>query len=180
MYRRKLMTRKIICLVLIFGMSISLGGCNFTTTEGDKVQSLMLEIGLEKTRYQFGDTIPVSVKLINAGDSDIVINKRMAVNVSGAPKSLREITFNVTGPSGEYIPFTTKINVRRTTAEDLIILSPGETIEKVYNINKLYDIKNVGVYSISAVYQNSIGTDQSDLTWKDKVISNTTTFEIIP
>jgi hypothetical protein len=179
-YQRKFMKNKLILLLLVFLISISLIGCNLATIKGDEVESLMLETNVEKTKYQSSDPILVSVKLTNTGDNDVVINQRMAINYSSAPKSLREITFTVTGPSGENIPFTAKTNVRRVKTEDLVVLSPGETIEKVYDINLFYNIKNTGVYSISAIYQNSIEIDKNDLTWKDKVISNTTTFEVVP
>jgi len=142
--------------------------------------NLGLQINLQRSTYRLGSTIPVSVSLKNTGDINLLINSRMAVNFLGAPESLRDITFNITDPLGKIVPFTARVNTRSLTAKDIAILSPGEMIDKIYNIDELYDISNVGSYEISVTYQNTTAIDDYKTVWKGEITSTSLTIEIIP
>jgi hypothetical protein len=97
-----------------------------------------------------------------------------------APKEVRDITFAMMGPSGEIIP-AFRIQMSPLTPEDFVTLSPGETIEKTLNIQRIYHPTDIGLYSLSAVYQNVMDPGLfSKKAWKGEITSNEVTFEITP
>jgi len=174
------MKNKSIYLMIILGIIIFIGVYSLIISRGRRMPSLELQISLQKSTYRLGSTIPVSVSLKNTGDINLLINSRMAVNFLGAPESLRDITFNITDPVGKTVPFTARVNTRSLTAKDIAILSPGELINKLYNLDELYDISSIGSYEISVTYQNTTTIDDYETVWKGEITSNTLTIEIIP
>lgn len=174
------MTNKFIFLGLMLIASISLIGYSLISHKGGKVEKLELEIEMEKLVYPSNSSIPILIRLKNTGNTNIVVNGRMSVNHLGAPKGLQDIAFSVTDPLGEPVAFKASVKISPTDTEDLVILSPGETIEKRDYIETLYDLHIIGSYSIYAIYQNVIESDGNNSTWKGEITSNTVIFEITP
>lgn len=153
------------------------------TSQGDNMVELKLILSLDKTIYQPNEAVSALISLKNVGNKDLVVNRRMTVNFSAAPNKFRDISFTITGPSGETVPFAARINARPPTEKDFVSLSPGETIETTINIQRLHHMTDIGPYSVSAVYQNVMDPTSFPLhksAWKGEITSNVVVFEIVP
>jgi hypothetical protein len=177
-----MMRTRVIVWVFLFAVNFTLGSCNLHLGEMGEAEmnKLSLTLSLSKSTYQLGEDIHASIRLKNIGSEDVVVNKRMALNFFAAPEELRDITFIITGATGETIPFSARVYVRPITPNDFIVLAPGESIDSSYNIGKMYDLKKSGSFIIYAVYQNVINTGNNAKAWKGELTSNSERLEIIP
>lgn len=157
-------------ILIISYISISL--------KGNRTEKLELEIMLGKSTYRSTSSIPIYIKLKNTGETKILVNGRMAVNYYNAPTALRDITFVLIGPDGEPVSFKAAVNIHPPREEDIVILLPQKTIERIDDIGALYDMHKIGSYTIYAIYQNSFEADHNPSTWKGEIISNSLSFEI--
>ena len=174
------MKNKYIYLALALITVVSITFYYIMSSWNDQMKKLILEIEMDKSTNQFNNPIFVIVRLKNLGDDPVTVNGRMSVNYPNAPDALRDITFIVTDPNGEPVSFKASVNIRPPEKEDILVLSPGEMIEKKYNIVILYSIEEIGSYSAYAIYHNSFETDHNILTWKGELPSNIVRFEVTP
>jgi hypothetical protein len=163
-------------LILVF-VGMIVGFSLIVRKQGERT-SLTLEISSQGSKYQLGVKIPVLVHITNTGYFNVDINRRMVVNFSGSPNSLRDVTFIIKKPSGETIPFLARVNVRPVREEAVITLAPGETVSKAYDLGELYDLSQTGFYEITAIYQNPSEIGENDKVWKGELKSNTLIIEI--
>lgn len=148
------------------------------SSKGDRTERLELEIMLDKLAYRSNSPIPIYIKLKNTGETKVLVNGRMAVNYFNAPTALRDITFVLIGPDGEPVSFKAAVNIRPPREEDIVILLPQKTIERIDDIQTLYDMHKIGSYTIYAIYQNTFEADRNPSTWKGEITSNSIGFEI--
>lgn len=170
--------RLIFLTIFLFVVVLITSKLGENTSEGDNMVDLKLILSLDKTIYQPNEKIRASISLKNVGNDELIVNRRMTLNFSAAPSKFRDISFTITGPSGKTIPFTARVNVRALTEKDFVSLSPGETIDVSYDIERMYDLQHVGSYSIFAVYQNTINPETEKPAWQGEITSNVVIFEI--
>ncbi len=172
------MKSKLIYSAILFIINTSLVGCgiNVNTSLDDKTPELLLTLSFDKVVYQFGDKIRASISLENTGDEGVLINKRMAINSIGP----REITLVIIGPAEEKVPSTAFISVRTLELEDFGTLASGENITVSEDIEGNYYFQAGKVYSVFAVYQNTLDPDKYTTAWKGELKSNVVVFEITP
>lgn len=171
-----------IFLVLLMVFVSAPASCTLHSNESgrDEMAELTLTLSMDKSTYRLGESMRVSTSLQNTGDKDVIIHNRMALNSPNAPELVRDITYIIMGPTGERVPFLARVSVRPTNTDDFIVLSPGETIEQSYNIDEFYYIRDIGSYTIFAVYQNMLDSDNNIPIWKGELTSNSEMFEITP
>jgi hypothetical protein len=168
--------------LIIIVIALSVVGCRLIdgSSKGSQMDKLTLSINADKSIYQLGEAVRVSVILTNSGGVDILVNKRMALNFPDAPKTARDLSFTIEGPLGKLAPFIARVNVRPTRPNDFILLSPDETVEIFYDIESLYYLEDIGSYSIFAIYQNALDPDEITNAWKGELKSNVIVFEVVP
>jgi len=165
----------LIIVVILIGYQL---GMDLPT--GDKTTDLTIALRMDKTNYKPGEPIRALMTLKNAGSKDIVVKQRVAVNLPGMPGEVRDIVFMIKGPLGDVHP-SFRVTVRHLLPEDFVVLSPGETIEKSFDIQKIYDLTDIGPYSVSVVYQNAQDPGPFHRrAWKGEITSNVVDFEIVP
>jgi hypothetical protein len=92
--------------------------------------------------------------LINASDRPVWVNRRMLVGLPGASDGRREIWLDVTGPSGA-VDFRCKVDALGSRAEDYIVLFPGQSVGREYDLAQCYILDNHRKYSVTAHFQDS-------------------------
>ena len=118
-----------------------------------------------------------TIRLVNAGDAAIIVNKRFALNYSDAAAYECEIKLMIHNPAGDELPFTSRVNIGDPADRHFAELGPGQSLAREYALERTYDVSAPGRYTIQALYQNQ--TDPSiGPAWKGELTSNTVTFEV--
>ena len=135
----------------------------------------------EKTEYDPKEAISIEFKLKNTGRSPIYVNKRFHVNTEDKPPAAREVSFQVTGPSGEKLPDKVFYDTGFPKTDYFVLLDPGGEVglERSKNLQAYFDFSEAGKYKIIAVYQNVYGPEIGLDAFKDELKSKAVTIEII-
>ena len=72
--------------------------------------ALSLTLSVEKDSYIAGETVFAKLELRNIGTESVLVNRRMALDSPFAPSRFREVTFGVSGPTGESLDFALLVN----------------------------------------------------------------------
>ncbi len=181
------MNRRIPLFLLL--ISVLIGACDLTIPPDNystQNQALELTLRFEQTTYYVSEPVVAVVTLRNIGKEAILINSRMAMDLPYRPSPIREIAFKVTTPSGENYWPSVKINNWFVQSSDFVALSPGDYMEKNYNLSaSSYEFIEGGVYRVVANYQNNIDPsyidpDDTRIAWKGELNSNEVFLTIIP
>jgi hypothetical protein len=146
-------------------------------------EELELAIELEKSVYRLDEQIFCKITLTNRGSESLAVNRRLLVNTPHAPPPYREITFDVLSPSENPVQFGTKINVGSPGEEDIIVLEPGSSVDRTYELTKDFDFDELGEYTVQATYENQsdLGRGPGDRkggVWIGRLESNILNFQI--
>lgn len=136
-----------------------------------------LTLELSKNTYKSGEPITGMLTLRNAGESEILVNGRMAPNEQTAPERLRDIVFSIRGPVGEFLIPKILINMRAPRDTDFVLLTPGESIEKEIGLDEIYAFAQPGTYSVQAIYLN-VSDPEVAVAWKGQLSSNVVTIRL--
>ena len=100
-----------------------------------------------------GDSLPVSVSIINKGTRPLLVNGRLAVGYED--NITREIFVSLYDSTGAKIDIVSKIDYNREYAaiSDYVILSPEQSIETQFDLMQWYPIDKLGNYSFFIHYQ---------------------------
>ena len=115
------------------------------------------------------------LNLMSVSQKEVLINKRFTIGSSADPS---EVELIINDKNGKYFLFAPMVNIRPITDKDLILLKPGEFIEKEYKIKRLvldYGLV-AGHYTVKAVYKNKYWQDKG--VFSDTLISNLENLEI--
>ncbi len=125
-----------------------------------------------KAAYKAGEAVIVTVMLSNQSQVPILINGRMLFNRYPNPG---EISFNIEGPKKQTYPLLKIISPQEITPTDLIVLQPGETLEREVDLSLMYGVRYRGRYRIQVLYYNSIDLEKDKLrTWRGSLASDPT------
>lgn len=153
-------------------LSLLNAGCSLLNSGSQRTSDPTITLTLDKADYSSGEAIQATLFLRNATNESLLVNKRMAVNLPSAPDAVREVSFLISGPSGQELPLNARINVRLPTEDDFSILSPGQTVQQTRELQSLYSFEESGQYSIYAVYQNMEDPPSGAEAWKGEITSN--------
>ena len=118
---------------------------------------LDFEISLAGDEFTPEMPILLTMTLQNVSGSDVVVNKRLAVNDVAAPALAREVLLQVVHlPSGDEAPFGLDIKSRLPLAEDFTQLAPGETAVNTADIGELHVLASGGDYEVCGTYENTL------------------------
>jgi hypothetical protein len=160
--------------VLLVGLAVAsiTAGCRLDEGTRQDEGDLVLTLSFNADEYAGDAPIRALVRLENTGGESALVNARMALNSSAAPKELREIVFIVLGPSGSEVPLGARINLRPPGESEFTVLAPGAAVQREYSLREFYSFDQPGPYTISAVYQNSSEPPSGDDAWKGELQSN--------
>lgn len=137
---------------------------------------LRLEVAVEPPAAPAGVAVIARIRLINAGDRDLVVNGRLAWNVPSAPPRVRDLTFRIDGPPQESV---IAVNVRMgdPRAEDFAALAAGEAIAKEIEVTRYVALDTPGTYAITALYTNVHRGPGPEPAWTGELQSRPVHFE---
>jgi hypothetical protein len=174
-------------IYLLAGLSILLIGMSSCSVSdsSNKTQSaefnesdLSLALELDKDVYEKKEAILAVLSLVNQGESEFVINSRMAVNNSLTPEIVRDLEFIIMSPSGQKAELKVKVNVVPLGDDDFTPLQPGSSIQMEYDLEDFYLLNETGAYSVFAIYENQFDPNNNYSAWKGQIESNKLQFEI--
>lgn len=156
--------------------------CNSSTVyepvQTNTVSALELNLSLDKKYYISTDTINATITLINLSSGDVLVNSRMALNSSAAPAFVREISLYISTPSRQETPFTARVHPVYLNDGFFIFLNPQSFVSVSYDIERLYDLGEIGDYSVFAVYENQANPENGLNAWMGTINSNLVEFTL--
>ena len=149
--------------------------------DAKQIPGLELSIFFDKNEYKPGEAIYINFKLKNSGNEPIYVNKRFYLNSESSKPEDREVFLQITGPSGEKLPYKASYDTGFPKTDYFVLLEPKEevTSERKKNLKAYFDLKAPGEYSIIAIYQNIYGEEIGADAFKDKIISKPATIKIV-
>ncbi len=118
---------------------------------------------LDKTEYTAEEPINFTFALKNQGSSKnpIYVNKRFYFGSEEAPKNQKEVYVTITAPSGEKLPYKFPYETGYPKTDYFTLLEPGQEVKAEYprNLRGNFEFKEEGVYTVTAVYQNTFGRE---------------------
>lgn len=169
----------IIVILLTSGCvnSSSIGESEVTIYDHSDSAGLLFEITLDEQRYHVHDEIKVKMRLENVGSSPILVNSNIVIS-GYEPDEETTVYFEIKNPSGIILPFDNIIRWVRTEPFEFILLNPNEEVILMGRLDGYYDLDEIGLYTIKAIYRNTIDHPDGRPAWKGTVESNVTTWEI--
>jgi len=132
---------------------------------------------LDQSAYRAPAQPRATIRLANAGDAAVIVNKRFALNYSDAASYECEIKLMIHTSAGDELPFAARVNIGDPADRHFTELAPGQSLAREYALERTYDVSAPGRYTIQALYQNQ--TDPSiGPAWKGELMSNTIAFEV--
>jgi hypothetical protein len=118
--------------------------------------NLELTISVPKEQFAAGEPIPVAVSLRNVSADGVMVNARLAANDTAVPGPLRDLTFQITKPSGAQASFNWDIRIGYPHIGDFVVLAADEVVERTIQIDDLYALDEPGMYEVCAMYENAM------------------------
>lgn len=142
---------------------------------------LQFSVILDKTEYLADEPVNATLLLKNTGDLSVMVNKRFYISAQEADKNQKDVYFILTSPSGENLPCKYFYETGYPKTEYFKLLAPGEEVksENPRNLKGFFEIKEPGVYQLSAIYENVFGAEIGLDTFKDKLVSKTIKFTVV-
>lgn len=122
----------------------------------------------DKTEYTAEEPINLAFALKNQGSSSsskkknpIYVNKRFYFGSEEAPRNQKEVHVTITAPSGEKLPYKFPYEAGYPKTDYFTLLEPGQEVKAEYprNLRGNFEFKEEGVYTVTAVYQNTFGRE---------------------
>ena len=138
---------------------------------------LRLGLHMEQATYEAEGPVDVRMTLENVSALEIVVNRRLLVNLAIGP---HEIFFVITDPDGERLPFQAHIRDSFESRE-FMLLYPREYFGRTYNLARSHFFEKNGEYTAVAYYENAQDTPEETglaAAWKGRLKSNTVKFTI--
>ncbi len=164
--------------VLAFSTLALTGALTFLAACGgdDDVAEATIEVSLEvaESTVQLGEPINLTVRLTNTGSDPATVAKPFF--------SPNLVFFQVTDSEGEALLFDGPYAKLRPFHEnDFIELEPRASVEKSFDLAKLYEIDKVGSFTVVAKYKNSDDGGQAGLSafTTGGLPSNSITIEVV-
>lgn len=139
---------------------------------------LELTLSFDQASYAVGTPIAARVTLRNAGPEPALVNTRLALNRSSAPRDFRDVSLVITTASGDRLDFLPKVNIGTPKDSYFKSLAPGEAVERSYALQDYFRLDQPGSYTAQATYQNQVDPTSGQPAWKGEVTSNPVSFTI--
>src|SRR5438046_1549511 len=97
------------------------------------------------------DALRCTLMLRNQSDSSLWVNRRLAINHPVSPAHLREVDFLIQGPGGRVAEFEAKVRVGLPQREDFVELTPGEAVERPFDLGLYFALAPGQEYEVQAI-----------------------------
>jgi hypothetical protein len=109
---------------------------------------------LAQSRARVSAPVEALVTLRNQDDQPVLVNRRMLFSTPRNLEREREVTFDIEGPPGYVNTRVVHVHARRPADEHFVLLQPGESVERMYNLAEYNSMHEPGFYVIRASYTN--------------------------
>jgi hypothetical protein len=134
---------------------------------------LNLTITLSASDFTLSQPITGTVSLVNPGSDPQTANTRLAINRASAPAPFRDVVLTLTGPDGATLPFAARVNIGAPKEKDFSVLAPGATVERHFDLARLFQLTAPGPYALTATYHNAHAPG-----WQGEVQADTVHFRL--
>ena len=131
---------------------------------GEPLSGIQISVGFRTNHFRAGDQIEAKVSLKNTATT--------AVNLVGAPRA--SITLRVVDGNTNALPVMRRLML--ASEPESLRLEPGQRADFVLDLSKMYSLRAVGTYRISAERSFRVGPDQP----LAQASSGVATLKIIP
>jgi hypothetical protein len=97
----------------------------------------------------------VRVALYNGSEKIRWVNHSMLWNAPSAPKELRQIDIEVTGPDGKRLPYGCREHGRKAVPADYVFLYPARFVGAEVSLGECLDLRRPGRYRVVAHFLDS-------------------------
>ena len=143
-------------------------------------QDLSLHLSTDQSTYHMNQRMLVVLTLQNSSSNNLLIQKRLVVNTKGVLPPVRDVFFSISTPSGGELEFDLLPNTPLVSPSDFLELTKGESISRSISLTTYYQFKEIGTYTVQAVYENQSDPGDGRTAWKGIITSNTVNFTIEP
>lgn len=124
----------------------------FDATQGDQESSVRTSIQSTKAFHRASEDVTINVQFTNTGNAAVTLPQWL-LDADDVDRSFLKVTRD-----GVAVPYLAALVKRAApTADELIVLSPGESVSATYELSSSFDLNEGGVYQISfaAASQNA-------------------------
>ncbi len=124
----------------------------FDATGGDQLAPVRTTVESTKAYHRASENVNINVQFTNAGLAAVTLPQWL-LDADDVDRSFLKVTRD-----GTAVPYLAALVKRAApTAEELIVLSPGETLSVSYELSSAFDLSEGGVYQVSftAASQNA-------------------------
>lgn len=116
---------------------------------------------LDKTEYAADEPVNLTFVLRNKGKSPAYVNKRFYFGSEEAPNDQKEVYVMITSPSGKKLSFKSPYETGYPKIDYFMLLESGQEVQSEYprNLRGNFEFNEEGVYTVTAVYQNTFGRE---------------------
>ncbi len=143
---------------------------------------IVFTAALDKTEYAGEEPVNLTFALKNKGSAKnpVYVNKRFYFGPEEAPKDQKEVYVTVTAPSGEKLPYKFPYETGYPKTDYFALLEPGQEVKAEYprNLRGNFEFKEDGVYTVTAVYQNTFGRELGLDVFSGRLTAETVKFTI--
>jgi hypothetical protein len=155
--------------------------CSTPVDKSDKHKNMLqLNVIPQQDSAYLNHPLYLDLLLTNAGDSAVIINKRMEVGYKNSIS--RELYADVEDlDNPQYMAYSpVKINRNDPQANDFAMLKPGESLSRTIDFFHYYHPKKPGNYKITIYYQaDEALINRPENIWKGIVVAKPFTIEIL-
>lgn len=177
-----------IALVICGLALLLLSSCNIDKTPPNDPDSLLLTVEIKEREVHSFEDLNIQLNLSNQSKINLLVQKDLIWRPE-SPVGMFAITIVILDSSGNSVEqFGSFVNAHPQGEDTLIVLESGKQLTTVKQLENGYhasDFKKGEIYTIFAIYQNSIsvtkninGVDVSS--WVGSIRSNEETFTILP
>jgi len=182
----KLRLEKIFGVLIFSAITFLLIGCGSNAVFGSTPtesrlpvdSELTFTISSDKQIYSLNEEIFITMSLKNNSDEPIIVNN-LLISDRRPPRPFGVVAFTIYSPTGDLLIFLPFIDYFPSDAM-FVLLQPNESTSKRNAVSKDYDFDQIGIYTISAEYNNLLDSHDGRTAWKGTLESNTITIEVVP
>jgi len=182
----KLRLEKIFGVLIFSTITFLLIGCGSKAAIGstpiesiEPVDSeLTFTISSDKQIYSLNEEIFITMSLRNNSDKPLIVNEFLLSDRT--PRPFGVVAFTIYGPTGDLLIFHVFQDYLSPPSKYFVPLSPNDSTSEKTTISSEYNFDQIGIYTISAEYNNQIDSPDGREAWKGTLESNTIMIEVVP
>jgi hypothetical protein len=142
---------------------------------------IKFSLTLDKAEYTLQEPVNLTFTLKNLGKEPVMVSKRFYIGDPQAAVNQRDIYLTLVSSTGEKITGKYFYPTGYPKTDYFQLLGPNEEVKSEYtrNLYGYFELKEPGIYTVSAVYQNAFGAEIGLDTFKEPLASEPVKFTIV-